>query len=179
MGYTNEAKSFLTQALNLRKAIGDKAGLAITQHNINTLNGVIMAPQNSGCRKYLGCGCGSAVGLAVLATITWIIFRFLFPPYTPVPVTLEPVIVDTDTPTQTATKIITNTPTKTFHPLLRLFCYMILLNTRMILNCQLVCLLATATMNYSFTQSHNHQALKFILKVQMSMDMSAGNRKQT
>ena len=41
LGHAGEAKTFLSQALNLRQAIGDKAGQAITQHNINTLNGII------------------------------------------------------------------------------------------------------------------------------------------
>ena len=77
LGYASEAKTFLSQALNIRQTIGDKAGAAITQHNINTLNGII-APQKgttSGCRKYLGCGCGGAVGLAILAAMVWVGFN--------------------------------------------------------------------------------------------------------
>jgi len=117
LGYANEARTFLSQALNIRQAIGDKAGLAITQHNLNTLNGIIapLKGNASGCKKYLTCGCGAAAGLAILAVIAWIIISFLpFPGPNDYPPTEPPVVVyPTDTPSPTPTSTITNTPTST------------------------------------------------------------------
>ncbi|MBK9208628.1 MAG: hypothetical protein IPL71_10145 [Anaerolineales bacterium] len=76
LGYASEAKTLLSQALNIRQAIGDKAGLALTQHNINTLNGIIapLKGDASGCKKicilgmrHSSCGDGCAhTGLAGL-----------------------------------------------------------------------------------------------------------------
>ena len=118
LGYASEAKTFLSQALNIRQAIGDKAGLAITQHNLNTLNGIIapLKGNTSGCKKYLTCGCGAVAAITILAVIAWIIISFLpspepnyYPPTEPPVVT----IYSTDTPSQTPVPTITNTPTVT------------------------------------------------------------------
>jgi len=117
MGYASEAKTLLSQALNIRQAIGDKAGMAITQHNINTLNGIIapLKGNSSGCKKYLTCSCGAVAGLAILTVIVWAFIAFFqsagindYPPTEP-PVVIDP----THTPSPTSTPTITNTPTST------------------------------------------------------------------
>jgi len=114
LGYASEAKAFLSQALNIRQAIGDKAGLALTQHNINTLNGIItpLKGKTSGCRKYLSCGCGAVAAITALTIIIWIFFSFLssngnneYPP------TEAPVFNPTDTPSPTISPTSTHTPT--------------------------------------------------------------------
>lgn len=71
LGSTGEAKTFLSQALEIRRAIGDKAGQAITQHNINTLNGIVTPPkgQGTGCRKYMLYGIGGVAVMILLAAI--------------------------------------------------------------------------------------------------------------
>lgn len=128
LGYASQAKTFLTQALNIRQAIGDKAGLAITQHNLNTLNGIItpLKGDASGCRRTLTCGFGAAAVVTVLAVIAWIIIAFLqsagnndYPTIEP-PVIINP--TDTSSPVPTSTS--TNTPlpvvTRTPHPTLTL-----------------------------------------------------------
>ena len=110
LGQAGEAKTFLSQALNLRQAIGDKAGQAITQHNINTLNGIIapLKGNPSGCKKYLTCGCGAAAGLTMLAAVVWGVAA-LFSSTGPndYPPTEPPVVIY---PTDTPTPEITNTP---------------------------------------------------------------------
>lgn len=129
LGYAGEAKTFLSQALNIRQAIGDKAGAAITQHNINTLNGIItpLKGNASGCKKYLGCGCGVTAGMIGLVVMAWIGFNLiprstLPPDVTPIrsTVTQTAMISATPsiTPTTTSTGTVTPslTPTKTFTP---------------------------------------------------------------
>ncbi len=133
LGYASEAKTFLSQALNIRQAIGDKAGAAITQHNINTLNGIIapLKGNASGCKKYFGCGCGGAIGLVVLAVMAWIGFNLIpgnTPPTEVIPArptitrtgTSSPIpsVTHTDTPTETMTSTETFTPTTTPAPVL-------------------------------------------------------------
>ena len=117
LGYVSEAKTFLSQALNIRQAIGDKAGLAITQHNLNTLNGIIAPPKGntSGCKKYLTYGCGGVAAMTALAVLAWIIISFLISPgpdYYP-PTEPSEAVYPTDTPSQTPVPTITNTPTST------------------------------------------------------------------
>ncbi len=132
LGYAGEAKTFLTQALNIRQAIGDKAGMAVTRHNIDTLNG-IAAPLKgnaSGCKKYLTYGCGGAAVITMLAMIAVIIIYFLLPnngsvDY-PATVVLPTIIIPTETRiptitksptiTVTGTQLPTHTPTATAKP---------------------------------------------------------------
>lgn len=92
LGQTAEAKSFLSQALNLRKAIHDKAGIRVTEHNLKAIKGSV-----SGCRRYLSsCTVTAGIGVMVLAGVVWLVINTLFPP------TL-PVILPTDTPTTSPT----------------------------------------------------------------------------
>lgn len=121
MGIKDAAKEFLKQALNIRQAIGDQAGMALTQHNMNILLGVPI-PTNGGktssLRRWLTCGAiGGAVGVAlILATVGGAI---LFAPdptitptkeetktFTPVAKTLTPSITPTITVTPRPTPIV-------------------------------------------------------------------------
>jgi formylglycine-generating enzyme required for sulfatase activity len=137
LGYAGDAGTFLSQALNIRQALGDKAGAAVTQHNINTLNGIV-APikgNTSGCKKYLTYGCGGATIITILAVIGLIILSFSLPvepPYYPPtepPVVIRPTDASpspistftvtsapTLTPEFTGTPIPTHTPTMTLKP---------------------------------------------------------------
>lgn len=113
LGYASEAKTFLSQALNIRQSIADKAGQAITQHNINTLNGIIAPPRGNGagCKKYLTYGCGAVAGLAILAVLAWLAVSFIISQNTP---PTEPTIVNPlGTPSPTLTSTSTKTPTRT------------------------------------------------------------------
>lgn len=112
LGLAEQGKSLLTQALNLRQLIGDKAGLAVTQHNLNVLMGIPLPVKGgqSGCRRYFNCGCGAAVA-GTLALGALIVLGILFFPKPP-PVTPLPPEINTLTPTATATK----TPPPTFTP---------------------------------------------------------------
>ena len=126
LGYASEAKTFLSQALNIRQTLGDKAGMAVTQHNINTLNGIVapIKTNASGCKKYLTCGCGTATGLIILAAI--IVMALLFWPSsgnndvlpTEPPVVISPTDTPSPSPTITATptRKITQTPSPTHTP---------------------------------------------------------------
>ena len=126
LGYASEAKTFLSQALNIRQTLGDKAGMAVTQHNINTLNGIVapIKTNASGCKKYLTCGCGTATGLITLAAI--IVMALLFWPSsgnndvlpTEPPVVISPTDTPSPSPTITATptRKITQTPSPTHTP---------------------------------------------------------------
>ncbi len=126
LGYASEAKTFLSQALNIRQTLGDKAGMAVTQHNINTLNGIVapIKTNASGCKKYLTCGCGTATGLIILAAIA--VMAFLFWPSsgnndvlpTEPPVVISPTDTPSPSPTITATptRKITQTPSPTHTP---------------------------------------------------------------
>jgi hypothetical protein len=119
LGHASEAKAFLTQALNIRQVIGDKAGAAITQHNINTLNGIIapLKGSTSGCRKYLGYGCGGAIGLVVLAVMAWIGFNLITPNTPPTEmIPTRPTITRTNTSSPTPSVTPTDTPTATMTP---------------------------------------------------------------
>lgn len=120
LGYASETKTFLSQALNIRQAIGDRAGMAITQHNLNTLNGIItpLKGNSSGCRKYLTYGCGGLAALTILAAITLLVINFVQPPNNIRPteqaITLPAnTVVPTKTPLPTGTKSPTRTPRAT------------------------------------------------------------------
>lgn len=124
------ARQFLTQALNIRQAIGDKAGLQVTQHNLGVLQGGAptilkhkpIRPAESGIGKYLAYGFGSVVALGIMVLIgLW----FLIPkppPQIPGTATVVPPIATfTDTFTSTPSSItptFTETGTSTLTPTL-------------------------------------------------------------
>jgi formylglycine-generating enzyme required for sulfatase activity len=142
LGHMGEAKTFLSQALDIRRAIGDKAGQAITQHNINTLNGIVTPAKGNttGCRKYLLYGVGVIVAMTILAAIVAVVIFVLLPPkdngdvvnfssQTPsltTTHTLTATMTGTPSPTQTPTR----TPTSTMTPTITLTSTPVVFNPR-------------------------------------------------
>lgn len=117
----DSARQLLTQALDIRKAIGDQAGLQLSQHNLNVLLKLPLAGgRSSGCRRCLTCGAVGAGG-ALLLLIAGIILASFFSPQIPPPVS-TPVFTDTYTPlpphedTPTFTASATPSPAITFTP---------------------------------------------------------------
>jgi len=124
LGAKVEAQSFLEQAVNLRRAIGDKAGLQVTQSNLTVLKGVAVAtksggrsqpPRNRTLIRWLiagGVGGGAVIVTGVIALLA-VIFR---PPPAQAP---TQALLPADTaaftsipPTLTATRPVTLTPSK-------------------------------------------------------------------
>lgn len=133
LGFNESARGFLTQALNIRQAIGDQAGVAITQNNLHVFFNIPLPPKAGrlGCRRCLTCGAVGA-GVAAIAMVViagvFLLFRGFepAPPPTSVPrqvntvtVVIPPTITETltETPINTDTPSITpsrtNTPTNT------------------------------------------------------------------
>lgn len=142
LGNLSNARDTLTQALKIREAIGDKAGAAVTRHNLNLLLAPPAPPRDtprSGPKAGPKPGGFSPLtvffGLVVVVAI--IVIIFLWPPNTdepprddpvpaattkavtlpPKPTTQKPPTHKTPTitpvPTKTRTKTPTKTPTKT------------------------------------------------------------------
>ena len=57
-GVYNDARTYLTQALNIRQSLGDKAGIAATRHNLDVLNG-LFPPQGGNPPRGTGSGGGN------------------------------------------------------------------------------------------------------------------------
>jgi len=145
MGNIDPARQTLTQALKIREALGDKAGTAITRHNLN----LIIAPPappcdtpRSGPKSAPKGGASPTLKifftlLTVTAIAAVVIFIWNNPPIPPAPVNpvpiattksiIQPSVVinsSTRTPTKTpiktpiktATKTPTRTPTSTITP---------------------------------------------------------------
>lgn len=106
LGAKAQAKELLKQALEVRKALGDKAGLQATQHNMNVLMNVSAPVQNSPSPKpqsnnLLKVFVGGTSAVVVTALI--VLAGYYFYPFT------EP--VSTATPTATEVPTLTLTPT--------------------------------------------------------------------
>jgi hypothetical protein len=123
LGFSESARDFLTGALQIRQAIGDQAGLAVTQNNLNVFFNIPIPSQpgqaQSGFRRWMTCGAVGVVGVAILfGTIIAVAgpsLRSLFTPPQP------PVVVDTPVKTvtqipATKIKIPTITPSSTDNP---------------------------------------------------------------
>ena len=110
LGLNESARGFLTQALQIRQAIGDRAGLALTQNNLHVFFKVPLPPEagQSGCRRCLTCGAIGAGVAAVAAVVIAGAFLFLSQPSTPPPT------LPTETPTPTQTPL--STPEATMSP---------------------------------------------------------------
>ena len=138
LNHANQARQFLTQAFNIRQAIGDKAGLEVTQHNLNALPSSHMQVKNNHTNrfgKYAAYGAGGAAGIGLLVLIALLLLpNILYPPQ-PIP-SQTPVTPSTSTiaftttasftpiiippPTETNTLTLTPTPTPTITPSLTL-----------------------------------------------------------
>jgi RecA/RadA recombinase len=135
LGDTSVAHDSLVRALRLRNALGDRAGAAVTHHNLSVLLGPPTPPRRPPPRPaptpapaapvvsitsflpfiFLALG-----GLVILALGSWLPPATLSfvrvtdtPTYTPVP---TPIPLPTDTPTQTPTPTHSPTPTPTQTP---------------------------------------------------------------
>ena len=140
LGFNEPARGFLTQALQIRQAIGDQAGLALTQNNLHVFFKIPLPLKTgqSGCRRWLKCGTIGAGGALVFGVMVvgalilfWpdppapepppvVITEEVFVSATPVPVstTEVPSLIPT-TPTSitpSATVTHTATPTATVTP---------------------------------------------------------------
>ncbi len=121
MGITETARGFLSQAFQIRKAIGDQAGMQLSQHNLNVLLKLFPIPETSGCRRWFTCGTIGAVGSAGIFILI-LLFTYFSPssPSTTPPTDVPPIIITntqfieketlTPTPTLIITPSITNTP---------------------------------------------------------------------
>ena len=123
LGDATTARAALTQALHLRKALDDRAGAAVTQHNLSLLVGVPPAPPRKPpapkarppLPKWLVPLAGAAVGASILLIIAGAVILPLLPRPTELP-TLTPTSTRTPTRTPTRTRTRTRTPTRTPTP---------------------------------------------------------------
>ena len=117
LGFGELAREFLTQALQIRQAIGDQAGLAITQNNMHVFFKIPLPPKpgqtKSGCRRWLTCGAVTVlagvvvVGAIVVAAQFWNSSE----PEPILPPTQEKIAAESATPIPPAdTKALTKTP---------------------------------------------------------------------
>ncbi len=119
IGMNDQARKMLTQALDIRQAIGDKAGMAITKHNLDVMNKIPSPPKTrkrGGTGRWFGI-LGGIVFAAILAGVgyaygdTW--------RSSPIPTqTLKAMY--SPTPNWSSTPIytlsLTSTPPRTFTP---------------------------------------------------------------
>jgi hypothetical protein len=123
LGFSESARGFLTGALQIRQAIGDQAGLAVTQNNLNIFFNIPIPPQpgqaQSGCRRWMTCGAVGVVGIAILfgtmIAVAGPSLQSLFNPLQPTVVIDTPVKTVTQIPA-TKTKVPTTTPSSTDNP---------------------------------------------------------------
>lgn len=120
MGSKAEAQVLLKQALEIRRAIGDKAGLQATQHNLNVLMNVPAPIQNSPSPKpqssnlmrvFIG-GTSAVVVTTLIVLAGFYFYPFAEPAPTATPTATE-VPTSTLTPTLLPTITATATPQKT------------------------------------------------------------------
>jgi Tol biopolymer transport system component len=136
VGTIEQALVFLRQALEIRRRLGDNAGMAYTQHNIDILIGLPPRrdppkseppkPSSGGINPFLLLGALGLAGLGALALLALIIGLLVFSPptpefdFSPTPVLSAPTETVTPTPTLTLTATPTPLPTgvPTFTPTL-------------------------------------------------------------
>ena len=104
MGSKELAQNFFKEALNIRRMIGDKSGMAVTQHNMNILLNLplpIKVVRPSGFRRWVMYGMiGGVTGLVlILALISGIFFLSYLdePTATPIPTDILPTPTPPDT----------------------------------------------------------------------------------
>lgn len=112
LGVKDQAERLLRQSLETREAIGDSAGLSVTQHNLDVLLGkpIVVPRGGSGPGPWLAIGAvvaGVALLTVVLVTAALLFFGVLPNPFAP------PTATPTPSPTLTATPV---PPTLTPHP---------------------------------------------------------------
>jgi hypothetical protein len=118
LGFSESGRGFLTQALQIRQAIGDQAGLAITQNNLHVFFNIPIPPNvgKSGCRRWLTCGAAGA-GVTVIFGVIVAAILYLFSPSSkpePSPTPIIITVVESATPVPVpSTEIPTITPSPT------------------------------------------------------------------
>ena len=97
LGEFPAARTALTQALDVRQALGDQAGAAVTQHNLDILVGLVAAPQEpeeppeepprppSPSLPLLVKGAIALVSILILSVGGWFVWTQIRPPPTPPP----------------------------------------------------------------------------------------------
>lgn len=123
LGDVTTAHTSLSQALRIREAIGDRAGAAVTRHNLGLLPGAPPAPPRKPPAPRTGPPpaawfillAGFVIGISLLVGLVIVATR---PTPTPPPVTPKPTLppITTATSTSTPTATPTNTPTQTNTP---------------------------------------------------------------
>jgi hypothetical protein len=122
LGDAATARTSLTQALRLREAIGDRAGAAVTRHNLNLLPGAPSAPPRKppapkagpSLAAWLTLAAGTVIAASLLLGIGIVILRPT--PTPPPPLTATPTSTRTPTATPTGTLMPTDRPTGTPTP---------------------------------------------------------------
>ncbi|HKY55168.1 MAG TPA: hypothetical protein VJM08_12715 [Anaerolineales bacterium] len=104
LGQTDQARELLTQALHIRKAINDKAGARVTQHNLNLLLGGSGTSNGgtSGPRPWFIGGGALLLALLMAAMATYVALS-----------SIAPQLLATSTMIPTITKTLTSTPSRT------------------------------------------------------------------
>lgn len=123
LGQTDQARELLTEALSIRKAIKDKAGLKVTQHNLNVLLRASIPPKGgkSGGRPWSIGRFTMIMSLVIAAMLSYVGAALALPPESlPFPVppiylfsTATPMPSYTPSPTNTFTLTPSYTPTMT------------------------------------------------------------------
>lgn len=122
LGYADQARELLTQALNIRKAIKDKAGLEVTRHNLNVLLREYVPPRGgkSGGNHGFLRGTGMFMSLAIAGIFVYLGLSLAgVKPNLPLPqIPLWPsaTLIPSQTPRPTQTATLTPTPTMTITP---------------------------------------------------------------
>jgi hypothetical protein len=122
LGQVDEARALLAEALNIRKAIKDKAGAKVTQHNLDVLlrgSGTSKGGK-SGARPWFKGGGTLFIALLMAAAIAYVALSLTVPPeslpFPGFPIYLFPTAPPMPSYTPTSTKIVTLTPSRTPTP---------------------------------------------------------------
>ncbi len=120
LDYADQAYDLLTQAFNIRQAIGDRDGLAVTRHNLNVLQHVPVSydKQDINWRRYFNYGWRGLSLVTIFVLLFFAgsrVFAALFVPATST-ITLAPSLTHTLTPSHTPTNAPSFTPTFTLTP---------------------------------------------------------------
>jgi len=109
------ARELLTEALNIRTAIGDKAGASVTRHNLSVLLKTPLPPGSSGGPGWLKGSLALFIALVAFSVFGYVVAAMTIPPEA-LPIPVPPIYLfssDTPSPTNTITLTPSYTPTLT------------------------------------------------------------------